>query len=461
MIIPVILAGGSGTRLWPMSREMFPKQLLRFTGEHTMLQQTILRVGRIENSAEPFLICNKEHRYPIAEQVRELDGFAEPDMILEPVGRNTAPAVVIAAMKALLMDPKAKILVLPADHLITDVDEFCRAVYTAELYADQGYLITFGVVPDSPETGYGYIRKGIRLDRGAGREKMAEAYGIDQFVEKPDLQTAEQYLASGLYCWNSGMFLFRAEDVYAELERFVPRIVSACRQAWQKGVSDDGAFCLDKDAFEMCPSDSIDYAVMEKTEKGAMVPFQAGWSDLGSWAAMWEAGEKDGDGNVINGRVIARGVKNSLVLSDRRLVAVLGMEDCVVVDTSDALLVAGRFLTQDVRSVVLALKEDDRREAFCHEAVYSQWGEETRVTEHETHIIRRLSLKPLKQMEFIAPAEWMVHWSVISGTGRIEQENSAFDAQKGKFLEILPQNRIKLENTGKEPLVIIEVRISV
>ncbi|MFW5931302.1 MAG: mannose-1-phosphate guanylyltransferase/mannose-6-phosphate isomerase [Desulfosalsimonas sp.] len=461
MIIPVILAGGSGTRLWPMSREMFPKQLLRLTGGTTMLQQTLQRVANIENTAPPVLICNKEHRYPIAEQVRELGGSPEPEMILEPAGRNTAPAVAVAAIRALSGDSDARILVLPADHLITDNDAFCNAVYAADFYAARGYLITFGVIPDSPETGYGYISKGDPLEAAAGGGNIPEAYAVEEFVEKPDPETAEKYVASGRYCWNSGMFLFRVKDIYEELERFAPEIVSASGRAWEQGISGDGAICLDREAFEACPSDSIDYAVMEKTEKGAMVPFQAGWSDLGSWAAMWEAGEKDGDGNVINGEVIARGLKNSLVFSDYRLVAVLGMEDSVVIDTRDALLVTRRSFAQDVKSVVSALKEDDRREALCHELSYRQWGWEAIIEENKAHVIRRLNLKPSVQTERICPEGWKLHWTVISGTGLMGRNGSAFDIQKGFATEIVPQNRVKLENTGEKPLEIIEVGVSV
>ncbi|MCF8110579.1 MAG: mannose-1-phosphate guanylyltransferase/mannose-6-phosphate isomerase [Desulfobacteraceae bacterium] len=457
MIIPVVLAGGSGTRLWPMSRQMFPKQLLRLTQSRTMLQQTLLRVAGIENSAPALLICNREHRYPIAEQIKELGNCLEPEMILEPAGRNTAPAVTVAAIRALCKDPEARILVLPADHLITDNDAFRNAVYAADFYAARGYLITFGVIPDSPETGYGYIRKGAALDSAEGGQSSPEAYAIEEFVEKPDLKTAEKYVASGSFCWNSGMFMFKAKDVYEELKRFAPGIVSAARRAWEQGVVEQGAMCLDREAFKGCPSDSIDYAVMEKTKKGAMIPFQAGWSDLGSWAAMWEAGEKDGDGNVIKGEVIARVMKNSLVFSDHRLVAVLGMEDGIVVDTRDALLVAGRSFAQEVKSVVSALKQDGRKEALCHEHSYMVWGWEARIAENKNHVIRRLNIKPSALMEHTCPEGRKLHWTVISGTGRMEQNGSAFDVQKGVVIEVAPQGPVKLENTGKEVLEIIEV----
>ncbi|MFW6081545.1 MAG: mannose-1-phosphate guanylyltransferase/mannose-6-phosphate isomerase [Desulfosalsimonas sp.] len=459
MIIPVVLAGGSGTRLWPMSRHLFPKQLLRLTGNHTMLQQTILRAAEVKNTADPVLICNKEHRYPVEQQVRELGGEQKPAMILEPYGRNTAPAVAVAAIRALSIDKNARILVLPADHLIDDNSEFCRAVAAADSYAVLGYLITFGITPDSPETGYGYIRSGRALEMGGNEQSRPEAFAIEQFVEKPDLQTAEKYLASGRYFWNSGMFLFRAADVWEQLERFAPQIAAACRLAWQESVDEHGALCLDKAGFEGCPSDSIDYAVMEKTEKGAMVPFNSGWSDLGSWAAMWEAANKDTDGNVMNGEVIARGVKNSLVFSDRRLVAVLGVKDSVVVDTADALLVADRSVSQDVKAVAEALKAENRREAIRHEQAYHEWGAETQIAADEKHMIRRLSLDPSKHAEIEVPGGRMVHWTVVSGSGSVMKDGSCMEIQMGSFLELIPESAIQIENTGNEALVIIEVGI--
>ncbi|MFO7932064.1 MAG: mannose-1-phosphate guanylyltransferase/mannose-6-phosphate isomerase [Desulfosalsimonas sp.] len=459
MIIPVILAGGSGTRLWPMSRQLFPKQLLRLTGTHTMLQQTLLRAAGVENAADPVLICNKEHRYPVEQQVCELGNGQKHAMIMEPEGRNTAPAVAIAALKALSADKNARILVLPADHLIYDNQEFCRAVAAADRYAELGYLITFGVTPDSPETGYGYIRRGKPLKADGNKDSGPGTFAIEQFVEKPDLQTAEKYLASGRYFWNSGMFLFRAADVWEQLKRFSPQIASSCLHAWQDSVYEHGALFLDKKAFADCPSDSIDYAVMEKTEKGAMVSFDSGWSDLGSWAAMWEAGGKDADGNVMNGEVIARGVKNSLVFSDRRLVAVLGMQDCVVIDTYDALLVADRCKSQDVKAVAEALKAESRREALRHETAYHEWGAEDEIAGCKSHVIRRLSLEPSKQAEISVPEATMFHMTVVSGSGRIVRNGSAGDVQRGDFVKITPESGIIIENTGNEVLVIIEVKI--
>ncbi|MBS3808840.1 MAG: mannose-1-phosphate guanylyltransferase/mannose-6-phosphate isomerase [Desulfobacterales bacterium] len=456
MIIPVILAGGSGTRLWPMSRELYPKQLLKLTGNHTMFQQTLLRVCGMDNVSEPLVICSKKHRHSIARQLRDVDvtGY---DMVLEPVGRNTAPAVATAAIRVLSIDREARILILPADHLIEDEGAFRQAVKAADSYASEGYLITFGVVPDSPETGYGYIRKGQPLEESSGEASASAAYRIERFVEKPDQRTAEKYVSSGKYCWNSGMFMFRAADVYDELERFSPEILSACREACSRGSSDGRAFCLDEAAFDACPSESIDYAVMEKTGKGAMIPFSAGWSDVGSWTAMWEAGEKDMDGNVIAGEVMARHLKNSLVISEQRLAAVLGIESCVVIDTADALLVADMQRSQDVKSVVSALKAEKRREAFCHEIVYTSWGTVTEIESDEQCAIRRVCLLPSKRLEFVSPSDGRLHWTLISGAGTIKRNDSEVAAEKGVFLEIVGESSVEAKNTGQEPLVFIEV----
>ncbi len=350
---------------------------------------------------------------------------------------------------------------LPADHLIEDADAFCRAVYTADRYAGGGYLITFGVVPDKPETGYGYIRKGRAFYKDTENQRDEEAYAIEQFVEKPDRQTAEKYLASERYCWNSGMFFFRAVDIYEELERLAPEITEACRQAWRRGSSEKGAFLLDAGAFSDCPSDSIDYAVMEKTQKGVMVPFEAGWSDLGSWEAIWETGVKDGEGNVLEGEVIARGVKDSLVFSSRRLVAVLGMTEGVVVDTPDALLVAERSQAQEVKSLASKLKAENRMEALCHGTSYKPWGLESQIAKDSGHTIRRLSVKPSMRLEFVAPGGQTSHWSVISGAGRIRRNGQNAELCKGGFLELAPRTGIEVENTGREPLVIIEVCVTI
>lgn len=456
MIIPVILAGGSGTRLWPMSRELFPKHLLRLTGSYTMFQQTLLRLAAVEAAAAPLVICNQQHYYPVARQMHELD-LQPSAMILEPVGKNTAPAVAVAAIKALSVHPEARILVLPADHLIGDVSAFGRAVAAADAYAQQGYLITFGVIPDAPETGYGYIRKGRPLYKAPTGQESAAAYAIDQFAEKPDRPTAEKYLASGEYCWNSGMFLFSAADVYAELSRFAPEIVSACRGSWDRAGFQEEALLLDSDAFERCPADSIDYAVMEKTEKGGMIPFEAQWSDLGSWAAMWETGQKDADGNVIAGQVMAREVKNSLVFSGPRLIAVLGLSDCVIVDTADALLVADRQRAQDVKAVASALKAENRREAICHATRFVKWGTCTEISQDARSRIRRICLDASRGLEFTSPWHGTLHWTVVSGRGRMEANGVSRLMETGQSVEIPPKSRVQVENTEADPLILIEV----
>lgn len=474
MIIPVILAGGSGTRLWPMSRMLYPKQLLPLAGANTMLQETLLRLRGMETIAAPFIICSSEHRYIVREQLREVD-MADARLILEPEGKNTAPAVAVAAMAAVADDPEAFILVLPADHLIQDIPRFHQALYTAAQYAGQGFLITFGVIPDSPETGYGYIMKGRGLGSGnaagdhAGEEFSGDAaggdahdaYTIEAFVEKPDLETARQYVQSGRYCWNSGMFMFKASQVYSELKSFAPDIVSACESAYQQGNMDGDALCLDAAAFARCPSDSIDYAIMEKTAKGAMVPFGAGWNDLGSWESYWAVGEKDDCGNVIKGEVLAHDIKDSLIIAGDRLVAAVGIENAVVVDTPDALLVASRDRSQDVKAIVSALKKKNRKEAVSHAVAYFPWGTMTDLGGDAAYALRRIAVRPDACYEIISPEGQTKHWTVVAGKGEIRIDSRSEALYPNGTVTISPRTRVEAKNPGDETIVIIEVAMSV
>ena len=357
MIIPVILAGGSGTRLWPLSRKLHPKQVLALLGDRTLVQETVLRLRGLD-AAAPVVICNDEHRFIVAEQLRDLDERPAA-LILEPVARNTAPAVAVAALYALAQSPDATLLMLPADHLITDSSAFHTAVVQAVDYARDGHLVTFGIVPAAPETGYGYIMQGAAMPHGPGRK-------IQRFVEKPDTATAEGYVRSGQYFWNSGMFVLRADAVLAELTRFAPEIVRGCRESLEKAVSDLDFLRLDHDAFAACPEDSIDYAVMERTDRSVMVPLSCGWSDLGSWDALWQAGEKDGDGNVTRGDVLLCDVRDSFLHAETRLLAAVGLENHIVVETSDAVLVSPRDRVQEVKKLVDRLKAQNRVEAGLH-----------------------------------------------------------------------------------------------
>ncbi len=454
MIIPVILAGGSGTRLWPLSRRLFPKQLLRLTQDRTLLQETILRVAGADNVADPILICSGSHRYIIAEQLQEID-IKPHSLVLEPVGRNTAPAVTVSAIMAMAADPEAMILVLPSDHLIPDIRKFHQALDGAACFAGQGSLVTFGVVPQAPETGYGYIRKNGRASCPCGGPH--EAFRIEAFVEKPDVTTARQYVASGEYCWNSGMFMFRAAEILREMEAFCPDILDACRLSVERGVVDKDAFLLDADAFSECPSDSIDYAVMEKTRRGVMVPFDAGWNDVGSWEALWELGGKDGCGNVIKGDVVGRSNRDSLIFAESRLVAVLGMSDAIIVESPDAVLVAERGRGQEVRGIVDELRGEGRREVSEHGKTFCHWGNVTLLSRDETMVVRRVTVNEKAAVRVRTPADRLLHWIVADGQGTLRKTGETFVFQKDAAIRIDPGSDVVFENSQDRPLVFMEV----
>ncbi|NOY68505.1 MAG: mannose-1-phosphate guanylyltransferase/mannose-6-phosphate isomerase [Deltaproteobacteria bacterium] len=457
MIIPVILAGGSGTRLWPLSRELYPKQLLALTDEYTMLQHTLLRLRGMDDIADPIVICNARHRFVTSAQLSEID-VRPSTMILEPVGKNTAPAVTVAAMMAVKTDPSAIIMVLPADHLINDVDVLHRALDIGARLAARDHLVTFGVVPDAPETGFGYIRKGPVFET---HEMIAgtgpEAFVIKEFVEKPDRKTAIGYLASGEYCWNSGMFMFRAATVLSELGRFAKDIVSKCEAACANGSIDGNSFMLDAEAFGSCRADSIDYAVMEKTEHGVMVPFDAGWNDLGSWEALWAVGVKDENGNVVRGDVIEQDTKNTLVFAESRLVSVVGLENIVVVEAGDSVLVVDREHAQNVRAVAEGLKADGRIEAISHGSDYYSWGRVDIVAEMEDLSVRRITVFPGERVGLKVPAGRTLNWNVMAGTLVFDDSASEVPAKKGDTIRIDPETVVTAISTGEESLVIVEV----
>ena len=374
MIIPVILAGGSGTRLWPLSRELQPKQMLTLTDNHTMLQNTLLRLAGMAETARPIVICNETYGAMVDSQLRDIDMPAS-SIFLEPVGRNTAPAVAVAALKAAANNPDALILVLPADHLIQDISAFHAALKLGIGFAQQSGLVTFGIVPDRPETGYGYIRKGqpVQIHKDQVPDNGNVGFSIAEFVEKPDIQTARHYVSSGDYFWNSGMFMFPVSGVLEELRQFVPEIVGACERALAEGRAESGFFYLDHAAFAACPSDSIDYAVMEKTRHGVMIPLNAGWDDVGSWEALWKVGKKDASGNVVSGDVICVDTENTFVRSESRLVTVLGVRDLAIVETPDAILVSALSNTQGVKQIVDRLKSQQRPETRTHWQPIRSW----------------------------------------------------------------------------------------
>ena len=458
MIIPVILAGGSGTRLWPLSRKLYPKQMLKLTNEYTMFQNTLLRIQDVRDMAAPIVICNETHRLIVAEQLKAI-GIEPSAIFLEPMGRNTAPAVAIGALKAIAIDSEALIMILPADHLINDPDKFRQAIAAGVDYAENGSLITFGVIPDKPETGYGYIRKGAPAKTAGANPAAGDGpgYDIDEFVEKPDLETARRYLASGDYCWNSGMFMFGAAAVLDEMKRFAPDMVKACEAALQKGAADGETIMLDAAEFEACPSDSIDYAVMEKTERGVMIPFDAGWDDLGSWAAIWSVGEKDDSGNMLSGDVLTAEVKDSLIFSTHRLVAGVGLSQQIVVETPDAVLVASMENAQAVKHIVDKLKTKSRDEAVRHPLMHMPWGEMDILDANPELCIRKLRLRPQEGIAFSGHRHEILSWVICAGSGRVFINNAAQEIGPPDKLTFDPNADIRLLNTQNTDLVILEV----
>ena len=449
MLVPVILSGGAGTRLWPLSRELYPKQLLRLVAERTMLQETVARTEGLPELAPPIVVCNENHRFMVAEQLREL-GTAPQAIVLEPQGRNTAPA---AAIAALLVsggaDADPVLLVLPADHVITDVPAFQAAVAGGRVAAESGSLVTFGVVPDRAETGYGYIR------RGAG---PGPAFTVAKFVEKPDTATARGYVESGEYYWNSGMFMFRASAYLAELGRYAPVMLAACRAALAAAGRDLDFLRLPAQEFASCPSDSIDYAVMEKTDRAVVVPLAAGWSDVGSWAALADALPRDAEGNVTAGDVLTEDSSGCYLHSTSRLVAAVGLRDHVVVETKDAVLVAPRDRVQDVKELVAELKARGRYETSLHREVYRPWGSYDSIDSGDRFQVKRLIVKPGATLSLQLHHHRAEHWVVVTGTAKVTRGDEVFTLSENESTYIPIGARHRIENPGKIPLHIIEVQ---
>lgn len=449
-ILPVIMAGGSGSRLWPLSRELYPKQFLKLNGKLTMLQSTVNRL--VELSCEkPLVICNEDHRFLVAEQLRELEMLAH-NIILEPVGRNTAPAIALAAFTALQTaadGDEPLLLVLAADHVIHNEQAFTNAVKQAATFAERGKLVTFGIVPTHPETGYGYIRRG---------ECVGSAYSVSQFVEKPDVNTAERYLTSGEYYWNSGMFLFQASRFLTELKEFRPDIYAACEQAVGTINPDLDFVRVDKAAFLACPSDSIDYAVMEKTNDAVVVPMDAGWSDVGSWASLWEISDKDESGNVFQGDVLQHNSQNNYVFAENGLVSLVGVQNLVVVQTKDAVLVVDKPQVQDVKKIVEKLKADGRSEYQMHREVYRPWGKYDSVDQGDRYQVKRIFIRPGEQLSLQMHHHRSEHWIVVQGTARVVCSDETHLLTENQSFYIPLGVKHSLENPGKIPLEVIEVR---
>lgn len=448
----VFLVGGSGTRLWPMSRETYPKQFLPLFDGRSPLELTCARVAQVA-SGPPVAIANETHRFIAAEQLR-LSGFPDDGtLLLEPEGRNTAPAIALAALLAVQDGADALLLVLPSDHVVQDVAAFTDAVRTATAQAQAGRMVTFGVVPDYPETGYGYIRiADAELNPGGG------VYAVESFVEKPDATRAQAYLNEGHYLWNSGMFLFRASSYLSELERFRPDIVQACRLAMAQ-LRHDGDFTrLDEAAFRACPAQSVDYALMESTDRAACVPLQAGWSDIGSWDAMRRLGRPDAAGNVLDGDVLAIDSRNVYARADSRLVALLGVNDLVVVETPDAILVADAGHAQNVRDVVAALKAQQRNEAVSPRRVVRPWGHYDCIDDGERFQVKRITVKPGGQLSLQLHHHRAEHWVVVRGTARVSRGDETFLLSENQSTYIPLGVRHRLENPGSIPLELVEVQ---
>lgn len=449
MITPVILAGGSGTRLWPLSRDQYPKQLFALTGKNTLLQQTVSRLDGLAGAKSPIVICNEKHRFFVAQQFLKINVKPE-SIILEPKGRNTAPAVAAAAVKAMENNEDPVLLVLPADHYIQNNDGFISAVMAGESLAEKGRMITFGIICRSPETGYGYIKKGAGIDKNA--------FELDRFVEKPDLATAEKYLASGDYFWNSGMFMFKASALVNELKTHAPKLMDACQKAVDQGRDDLDFFRLDKGVFSAIQSISIDYALMEKTENGAVLPLDIGWDDLGSWESLWQASKKDENQNVIVGDVIAVGTNNSYLYAQKRMLAAVGVSDMVVVETADAVLVAARNKVQDVKRVVATLQKKHRDEAVTHKKVYRPWGSYENIEVSDNYQVKRITVKPGAKLSLQKHFHRAEHWIVVRGTAIATRGDEIIILHEDQSTYIPLGMVHRLENPGKIPLELIEVQ---
>ena len=446
-MIPVIMSGGSGTRLWPLSRKNKPKQFLNLFGSSSLFQNTLKRLEGIDDLAEPIIVCNNDHRFMVAEQLHEIDSN-NATIILEPCARNTAPAIVVAALQAQSHGHDPLLLVLAADHVIHDQQAFHTAISKAKIAAEQGALVTFGIIPTSAHTGFGYIE---------AQEKSVVSQVL-AFVEKPDADTAQRYLDSGNYYWNSGMFLFKASTIINEMEHFAPDMLKSCQQALTESTTDFDFIRLDKEQFESCPSDSLDYAVMEKTDKAVVIPLDAGWSDVGSWPSLWENQDKDQQNNVLIGDTVIENVSNSYIHSEQRLVSVLGVDNLIVVDTPDAVMIASKDQAENIKSIVASLSKQNRDEATMHRKGYRPWGYYDSIDSGERFQVKRLSVNPGASLSLQLHHHRAEHWVVVKGVAEVTcgEEVKLLSENESTYIPVGVKHR--LHNPGRVPLEIIEVQ---
>ena len=453
-IIPIILCGGTGSRLWPLSRECFPKQYLPLieNDSKSMVQITYKRLEGLKNLSEPIIICNEEHRFIVAEQFREIN-IKPRSILLEPFGKNTAPAIAIAALKALEIEKDPTLLIVSSDHQIINSKHFKEVLKEGLNFSNSDKLVIFGVLPNSPETGYGYIKIDSKIDRNKVR-----GYEVDEFIEKPSCEVAQKFIQSNKYLWNSGIFLFKAKKIISELEKFSPEILKYCRKSIENNLNDLDFQRIDKNYFKKCQSISIDIAVMEKTKIGKVLPLNVGWSDLGNWNSIWQNSKKDADGNSIKGRVLVKDSKNCYVRSEERLIVALGIKNIVAVETSDALLIVEKNKTQNIKEIVNELKEKNFLEGIEHKKIYRPWGSYTSIAESYNWKVKKIIVKPDEALSLQMHNFRSEHWVVVDGEAKVEVDNTSIKLKKNESVYIPEKTKHKLSNEGKKDLTLIEVQ---